>query len=276
METKNDLFTKIKEEILKRAGNAEMREGEYERVYNSKDFKELLKVVTDNFYFCCNNNVIDAPLLEKIGSEILRESNLYLNCDVHEGYAIIDSNTTFRAWGDAAVVVRGDSRVVAWGNVTVEASENATIDARDNVTIRAWGNVTVEARGNTAVEARDDATVKAWGSATVLAWGNASVIASGASALDAWDNVIAEVRDNATVMVWGNAFAKVRDNAFVSARDNAVVEVRDNAIVLEAWDNVYIISHNSIKHMLFEKAIVRYPHENLIVIASEVPNVEIL
>ncbi|WP_390450900.1 hypothetical protein, partial [Chryseobacterium sp. Alg-005] len=171
-------FKEIKEEILDRAKKAEACNGEYKRAHKAENYNELLKVVTDNFHFCCNNKIIDCELLSKIGTEICNENNLYSNVSVDKGFLLVDSAT-----------------VEASGSATVEASGSATVEAWDSATVRAWGSATVEAWGS--------ATVRAWGSATVGAWGSATVEASGSATVEAWDSATVRAWGSATVEAWG-------------------------------------------------------------------------
>ena len=132
-------FKEIKEEILKRAKESNSCTGEYKRAYKSENISELLKVVTDNFNFCCNNKVIDIPLLDNIGADTCAESNLFFNTNANKGYLLVDS---------ATVEASGSATVRAWGSATVRAWGSATVRASGSATVRASGSATVEASGS--------------------------------------------------------------------------------------------------------------------------------
>ena len=159
-------FEEIKEEILKRAKNAEACPGEYKRAYKAENFKELLGVVTDNFGFSCCKGIIDVELLAGIGEDICEQNNLFFNVDSSNGYLLVDN---------ATVVASGNATVVAYDNATVTAYDNATVTAYDNATVTAYDNATVEAYGNETVRAYGNATVEAYGNATVRAYDNAYI-----------------------------------------------------------------------------------------------------
>ncbi|RKT01059.1 hypothetical protein [Chryseobacterium defluvii] len=159
-------FKEIKQEILDRAKNVDACNGEYKRAYKAENYEELLKVVTDNFNFCCNNKIIDCELLSRIGESICNENNLFYNVSTDKGFLLADS-ATVRASGSATVEAWGSATVEAWGSATVRASGSATVEA--------WGSATVEASGSATVRASGSATVEAWGSATVEAWGSAYI-----------------------------------------------------------------------------------------------------
>ena len=102
-------YKKIQNEILERAKKVRAKkvracEGQYERAQEAKDFNELLKVVTDNFHYCCNNRIIDSTLLVEIGAEICQENNLYFNVSIGgNAFLLVDGSATVEAWGSAYV-----------------------------------------------------------------------------------------------------------------------------------------------------------------------------
>jgi len=162
-------FQEIKNKIICSAKESNACKTEFNRALNSKDIQELLKVVKDNFNYCCNNKIITKDLLEEIGKEVCEENDLFLNVSTNKGYLFADSAT-----------------VRAWGSATVRASDSATVEAWDSATVEAWGSATVEAWGSATVRASDSATVEAWDSATVEAWGSATVRAWGSATVEAW------------------------------------------------------------------------------------------
>ena len=151
-------FDEIKAEILLRAKKTKACDKEFKRAENAESYSELIRVITDNFYFSCFNKIIDVPMLENIGKDICNENNLFFNVSTDKGYLIVDS-ATVRAWGSATVEV--------YGSATVDASDSATVRASGSATVRAWGSATVRASGSAIVRAWDSATVEASGSAYI-------------------------------------------------------------------------------------------------------------
>ena len=132
-------FDEIKAEILLRAKKTKACDKEFKRAENAESYSELIRVITDNFYFSCFNKIIDVPMLENIGKDICNENNLFFNVSTDKGYLIVDS-ATVRAWGSATVEV--------YGSATVDASDSATVRASGSATVRAWDSATVEASGS--------------------------------------------------------------------------------------------------------------------------------
>ena len=191
-------FTEIKQVIIDRAKNADACADQFRRAVEAETMPELLKVITDNFTWCCDHKIIDIELLSKIEVPLLDEARLYFNRDVSDGYCLVL---------DAEVRASGNAEMLAFGNAKVEAFGNATVEAFGNATVRAWDNATVLAFGN--------ATVRAWGNATVRAWGNATVEASG----------------NATVRASGNATVRASGNAFTLSYNSIEHESEGNSII---------------------------------------------
>ena len=125
-------FDEIKAEILLRAKKTKACDKEFKRAENAESYSELIRVITDNFYFSCFNKIIDVPMLENIGKDICNENNLFFNVSTDKGYLIVDS-ATVRAWGSATVRASGSAIVRAWDSATVEASGSAYINSYNSI-----------------------------------------------------------------------------------------------------------------------------------------------
>lgn len=156
-------FEIIKKEIIKRAKKADACRDQYPRALACENIEALLGVIADNFFFFCNNNIIDCDILTRIGTDTCNKFGIYYD------------SATVEASGSAKVWVLGSANVKAWGSATVEASGSATVKAWGSATVKASGSATVEAWGSATVEAWGSANVKAFDSATVRAWGSAYI-----------------------------------------------------------------------------------------------------
>ena len=134
------LFNDFKTEIVKRCKENNACQQEFKRVLSSGNFEQLVKVLTDNFSWSCENKVLDGEILESVGNEILNKYDLSVNISVKSGYLL--------ACGNSIVEVCGNSTVQAWGHSTVKAGDNSTVKAWGHSTVEVWGNSTVEAGGN--------------------------------------------------------------------------------------------------------------------------------
>jgi len=118
-------FKEFKTEILKRAKASGACSGEYSRAENANDFKDLIKVLTDNFNYACQNKTINIELLEKVGAKICNENDLFFNCDTSTGYLLASGSATVKASGSA----------------TVRASDSATVEAFDSAYICSYSTI---------------------------------------------------------------------------------------------------------------------------------------
>ena len=132
-------FEEIKQEVLRRAHEANACKEQYRRAYKAESMAGLCEVIKDNWNWCCIWNVVTPDLLEKYREEFAGQQ-IYVNVDTDNGF--------LRASGNATVRASGNATVRAWGNATVRASDNATVEAWDNAMVRASGNATVRAWGN--------------------------------------------------------------------------------------------------------------------------------
>ena len=57
-------FNEFKNEIIRRAKEADACNGEYRRAYQAKNYRELMQVIKDNFGFAVRRKVIDPSLIE--------------------------------------------------------------------------------------------------------------------------------------------------------------------------------------------------------------------
>ena len=183
-------FNDFKNEILRRAKEADACSGEYRRAYQSNDYSELMQVIKDNFDFAVRRKVIDPSLIETYKDQFTA-NQIYCNVDVTAGFLLASDNATVEASDNATVEASDNATVEAWGNATVKASDNATV--------KAWGNATVEASDNATVEAWGNATVKASDNATVEAWGNAYITSYYTIECKLHDNAIYRIRESNTV-----------------------------------------------------------------------------
>jgi hypothetical protein len=229
-------FQTFKTEITKRAKEAGACAEQYRRALAAENFEQLIKVITDNFTYSCENKIIDGPLLSEVGAEICKASNLFYNISTGTGFLFTDS-ATVEAWDSATVRASGSATVEAWGSATVRASDSATVEASVSATVLASDSATVRAS--------DSATVEAWGSATVRASDSATVRASDSATVEASDSATVEAWGSATVRAWGSA-------------------------TVRAWGSAYINSYSTIEHKISERVILRYYHENRIVLGEDI------
>ena len=183
-------FNQFKEEILKRAKQADACKPEYARAYKSETFAELIQVIKDNFNFAVSGKVIEPNIIEEYKDEF-NTNDVWCNVERSSGFVLAYDNATVKAYDNATVE--------AYDNATVEAYGNATVKAYDNATVEAYGNATVEAYGNATVEAYDNATVKAYDNATVKAYGNAYVSSFYVVECKLSDNAIHRIRVSNTI-----------------------------------------------------------------------------
>ena len=131
-----DNFTEIKEEILRRAKNAEACVEQYKRALVSQTLQELAHVIKDNFTWCCNRKVLDVEIIEKYKTEFA-SVEIYANESISTGYVVIDGEVEMLS-GSAVAYMWGNSTVTnMWGNSTVtEMCDNSTVT-------KMWDNSTV-------------------------------------------------------------------------------------------------------------------------------------
>jgi len=134
-------FKEFKTEILKRAKASGACSGEYSRAENANDFKDLIKVLTDNFNYACQNKTINIELLEKVGAKICNENDLFFNCDTSTGYLLASDSATVRASGSATVEAFDSATVEAFDSATVRASDSATVRASNSAYICSYSTV---------------------------------------------------------------------------------------------------------------------------------------
>ncbi|MCC8089134.1 MAG: hypothetical protein LIO79_07715 [Rikenellaceae bacterium] len=159
-------FNDFKNEILRRAKEADACSGEYRRAYQSNDYSELMQVIKDNFDFAVRRKVIDPSLIESYKDQFTA-NQIYCNVDVTAGFLLASGNATVRASGNATVRASGNATVEAWGNATVEASGNATVRASGNATVRASGNAYITSHYTIECKLRDNAIYRIRESNTV-------------------------------------------------------------------------------------------------------------
>ena len=128
-------FNDFKNEILRRAKEADACSGEYRRAYQSNGYSELMQVIKDNFGFAVRYNVIDPSLIETYKDQF-NANQIYCNVDAGSGFLFASDNATVRAWGNATVEASDNATVEAWGNAYVTSYYVIECKLRDNAIYR--------------------------------------------------------------------------------------------------------------------------------------------
>ena len=93
-------FEEIKQEVLRRAHEANACKEQYRRAYKAESMAGLCEVIKDNWNWCCIWNVVTPDLLEKYREEFAGQQ-IYVNVDTDNGFLRASGNATVRAWGNA-------------------------------------------------------------------------------------------------------------------------------------------------------------------------------
>ena len=191
-------FEELKKIILERARNASACREQYGRAYRAENLEELMQVVRDNFWWACNNGVIDGDTVDAYRDEFAT-GKIWHNENITEGFLIASGSATVKASGSATVEASGSATVKAYGSATVEAYGSATVKAYDSATVEAYGSATVKAYGSATVKAYDSATVKAYGSATVKAYDSTYVCSYTVKECQISDHALYRIMESNTI-----------------------------------------------------------------------------
>ena len=131
-------FKEFKTEILRRAHETSACQQEYKRAYAAETLEDLIRVIKDNFTWCANHQVIDGPLLESVGNEVLNPFGLFVNCNVPEGgHLLLTGNSSAECYGNSSAVCFGNSSAECYGNSYVIAkNERVVLEMHDNAVAR--------------------------------------------------------------------------------------------------------------------------------------------
>ena len=142
-------FKEFKDEILKRAKEANAYKQEYGRAYKSNTFDELMLVIKDNFSFAVNKKVIDPELIEDYKEEFIA-SDIYCNQYTEKGYLLVSDFSMENINGNVVVNV--------WDNATIQnVRGNATIrDVWDNAYISSYYLIECKLHDNAILRIRKD------------------------------------------------------------------------------------------------------------------------
>ena len=124
-------FNDFKNEIVRRCRKNLACKTEFKRVLVSKNFEQIVKVLTDNFYWSCTHNVLDGEFIEPL-NDVLQPYGLCANQNVKVGFCIASGSSTVEAFGS--------STVRAFGSSTVRAFDSSTVRAFGSSTVRAFGS----------------------------------------------------------------------------------------------------------------------------------------
>ena len=117
-------FNEIKEEIIKRAHEANACAEQYKRAYSSASIEELFVVIKDNFYWCSRNKVIDQEFIYEY-RDVFAKNNIFCNVNSAEGYILVDGNATVRACDNATVEACDNTYVISYYEIECKLNNNA-------------------------------------------------------------------------------------------------------------------------------------------------------
>ena len=152
-------YKEFKSEILTRARSASACEAQYKRAYEAKDFAALFAVIKDNFVYCCNNGIIDAPLLEQV-REDADKCDVWLNVNASSGFLLATDSATVKATGSATVKAYDSATVKAYASATVKTYDSATVEAYDSATVEAYGSAYINVRSDMECKISDNAIMR--------------------------------------------------------------------------------------------------------------------
>lgn len=167
-------FEELKEEILRRAKREGGCVNQYKAAYQATTYEKLFQVIKDNFVWACENNVLDAGLIEKY-KEVFNDNSIYCNESSDTGFVFVTDGDSLEMHGDAIVVVKGNASIKAYDEVSVYAYGNSIVDAYDGSVIMAYNNSQVESYYQSRVVAFDNAEVKAFGKSIVCCHGKSVI-----------------------------------------------------------------------------------------------------
>ena len=128
-------FNQFKEEILKRAKQADACKPEYARAYKSETFAELIQVIKDNFNFAVSGKVIEPNIIEEYKDEF-NTNDVWCNVERSSGFVLAYGNATVEAYDNATVKAYGNAYVSSFYVVECKLSDNAIHRIRVSNTIR--------------------------------------------------------------------------------------------------------------------------------------------
>ncbi len=144
-------FEEFKKEILKRAREAETCADEYKRAYIAKDFAELVKVICDNFNYCCNKKIIDAELIEPM-NELLYPLGLCANvATVNNCFILLSGSSTAELYGSSTAELYGSSTAKLYDSSTAELYDSSTAELYGSSTAKLSGSSTAKLYGSSYI-----------------------------------------------------------------------------------------------------------------------------
>ena len=124
-------FEELKEDLLERAKKHHARQDGYSMGLNAKSKQDLLKAITDNWYWVLSTSkMIDANYLEKnFTEEELTEAGIYTRKEhTSNAKSFACGSATVKAYGSATVEACGSATVKAYGSATVKAYDNSYVE----------------------------------------------------------------------------------------------------------------------------------------------------
>ena len=213
MEEEEILFNDFKIEIIKRCKEKSACKSEFTKVLESTNFNELVKVLTANFNWCCENKIIDVELLEPL-NEVIIKYGLCANVkEVSNCFILLNGSSTAELYGSSTAELYDSGKAELYGSSTAILHDLSTAILHDSSRAELYDSGKAELYGSGKAKLYGSSTAKLYCSST------------------------AELYDSST--------AELYDSSYAISCNNLECKLNDNAILRYYYDNKIIVSKNT-------------------------------
>jgi len=199
----------------------------------SENYKDLLKVVTNNINFCYSAGIFSKEILEMMPNEELINANIYFNKKniiQNEGNAYY-FNSTSEHYGSSTSKHYGSSTSEHYGSSTSEHYGSSTSEHYDSSTSEHYDSSTSEHYSSSTSEHYDSSTSKHYGSSTSEHYGSSTSEHYGSSTSKHYDSSTSEHYDSSTYgsIYKVNDFTVIKDKAILRERSTGNIYLKKDA-----------------------------------------------
>jgi len=224
-------FQKQKEAVAQWAKANGACSGEFKKLLASENDAELLKVLTDNWFWCWQNNMT-VELMQQFPSDSIAEARVFItthDMKVTDGFVYA---TAGRA------VLRGSSRAVLRESSSAELRESSSAVLWESSSAVLWESSSAVLRESSSAELRESSSAELReSSSAVLRESSSAVLRESSSAVlresssaELWESSSAELWESSSAVLRGSSSADIHNVATILTYNKNNCTVKDYAV----------------------------------------------
>ncbi len=244
-------FEIFKTEIIKRCKEKLACEPEFKRILESKNFEQITKVLTDNFIWSCNNDIIDCELIEPLNDE-LKQFKLCANIKkVTNCFILLNGSSSAELNGSSSAVLYDSS------SAELNGSSSAVLNGSSSAVL--YNSSSAVLYDSSSAVLYDSSSAVLFNSSSAVLYDSSSAELNGSSSAKLNGSSSAVLNGSSSAVLFNSSSAVLYGSSSAELNGSSSAELNGSS---------YVCSYNILEHKISDKAICRYFYQNKIIVSK--------